>query len=406
MHTALRALRSRNYRLYFSGQLVSMAGTWVQQIAMIWLAYRLSNSAFVLGLVGFATQIPVLLFASFGGVWTDRVDRRRLLMATQVAAMGQALLLAGLAWTGSLTPHVLIALAFVLGCINALDVPARQAIAVQLIDRPEDLPNAIALNALVMNASRFVGPALGGFLVAMLGEALCFFLNALSYLAVLVALRAIRLPDSPKGEPVSALRALREGFRYALAHPQIRGSLILVAGVSFLAAPYVVLMPLFASEVFGGDARTYGLLVGSAGFGSLLASAFLATRSDTSGLRGLVTVAAPVVGIALALFAFTSLRWLAFVELAVLGFAIIAVFAGSNTLIQLQVEDAFRGRVMSMYSMAFLGVAPLGSLTVGTVASMAGIRPTLAVCGLLIFAGALYCRSRVRSRSESPANRP
>lgn len=396
-----RALRSRNYRLYFLGQLVSLAGTWMQQIAMIWLAYRLSGSAFVLGTIGFASQIPILIFASIGGVWTDRLDRRRLLLWTQALSMLQALALAALAWQERVSPGLLLVLAFFLGCINALDVPARQAIAVQLLDDPDDLPNAIALNSLVMNSARFVGPALAGFVVAAVGEAMCFLLNALSYLAVLVALRAIRIAAVP-GQPTPTWTALRQGYRYVLRHRQIRRSLLLVAGVSFLATPYAVLMPIFARQVFAGDALTYGLLIGSAGAGSLLAALFLAARADTRDLHRSICRAAPAVGLCLLVFSLTSQRWLAFPVLAGLGFSVILTVAGSNTLIQTAVDDEFRGRIMALFSMAFLGVAPLGSLALGTLAHACGIRRTLAACGALVLvAGVVYGQVTQRSGREA-----
>lgn len=386
----LRALRSRNYRLYFLGQLVSIAGTWMQQIAMAWLAYRLSNSAFVLGMVGFASQIPILLFASIGGVWTDRFDRRQLLLGTQLLSMLQAMTLAYLAWLGRVTPELLILLAFALGCVNALDVPARQAITVQLVDDRDNLPNAIALNSFLMQAGRFVGPALAGFIVALLGEALCFALNALSYLAVLLALWAIRIPPNNR-QAAPALAALREGFGYVLGHHRIRRALLLVASVSFLATPYAVMMPLFAREIFGGDARTLGLLIGSAGAGSLLASLYLASRTGTEGLSRRVCLAAPALGAALALFAVTPYLGLAFPVLMGLGFSVIVTIAGTNTLIQTWVDNEFRGRVMSIFTMAFLGIAPLGSFTIGSVAHGLGIRPTLFACGLLtLTAGLIY----------------
>lgn len=405
MPAFVRALDSRNYRLYFAGQLVSLAGTWMQQIAMVWLAYRLSGSAFVLGAIGFASQIPILIFASLGGVWIDRLDRRRVLMWTQTLAMLQALALAILAWQEWVSPGLLIALAFLLGCINAVDVPARQAIAVQLVDGPEDLPNAIALNSFIMNATRFVGPALAGFVVAVVGEAVCFVLNALSYLAVLVALAAIRI-SLPEVKPTPALEALAEGYRYVLGHRQIRLLLMLVACISFFATPYAVMMPLFAREILGGDARTYGLLIGSAGAGSLLASLFLATRDDTGRLSHWVSLAAPAVGVSLALFAVTPVRWLAFPVLVVLGFAVIITVAGSNTLIQTLVQEKFRGRVMAIFSMAFLGIAPLGSLAVGSLAHGLGIRPTLVVCGLLtLAAGALHRSVAGRDEQDTPAQR-
>ncbi|MBS1191437.1 MAG: arabinose efflux permease family protein [Rhodocyclaceae bacterium] len=391
MPPLLRALNSRNYRLYFIGQLVSLAGTWMQQIAMIWLAYRLSNSAFVLGTVGFASQIPILLFAAINGVWVDRFDRRRLLMATQSLAMVQAVALAVLAWLEWVTPGLLILLAFFLGCINAMDVPARQAITVQLVDDPGDLPNAIALNSFLMNATRFVGPALAGLVVALVGEVVCFVLNAASYLAVLLALSAIRIAPRT-GQGAGALDALREGFRYVLAHRQIRRSLLLVACISFFATPYAVMMPLFAREIFGGDARTYGALIASAGGGSLLASLYLASRADTGGLAHRVGRAAPAIGAALALFAVTPWLWLAFPVVMVLGFAVIVTIAGSNTLIQTWVDNDFRGRVMAIFSMAFLGIGPLGSFTIGSVAHGLGIRATLVVCGLITLAAGLFYR--------------
>ena len=401
MPPILRALRSRNYRLYFLGQLVSMAGTWMQQIAMVWLAYRLSHSAFVLGAVGFASQIPVLFFASVGGVWIDRLDRRRLLLWTQALAMGQALVLALLAWQEWSTPGLLIGLALLLGCINALDMPTRQALAAQLVDDPEDLPNAIALNSLLMNSARFVGPALAGLVVAAVGEAICFLLNALSYLAVLAALFAIRLPaQTATTRGKSTLQALADGFRYVRQHRPILFSLALVACVSFFATPYAVMMPLFAREIFNGDASTYGLLVGSAGAGSLLASLTLAGRSDGISLDRWVSRSAPAVGFFLVLFALSPNRWVAIPLLVMMGFVVIITIAGSNTLIQMRVDDHYRGRVMAIFSMAFLGIAPLGSLTVGSLVHGLGVRPVLVVCGLLTLTAGLVYRHLVRCNTN------
>lgn len=399
MPAFLRALNSRNYRLYFVGQLISLAGTWMQQIAMAWLAYRLSNSAFVLGSVGFASQIPILFFSAFAGVWSDRVDRRRLLLLSQSLSMVQALVLAVLAWMEWLTPGLLIFMALCLGCINALDVPARQAIAVQLVDDKEDLPNAIALNSFLMNAARFVGPALAGYLVVLMGEAVCFLLNALSYLAVLLALSAIRLPAQGPSRPAPALDALKEGIRYVREHGPIRRSLLLVSCISFLATPYAVMMPLFAKEIFGGDAGTFGLLMGCAGAGSLVASFFLASRRDTGGLEGKVALAAPAVGAALTCFALSPSQQVAYPIIMSIGFCVIITIAGSNTLIQTRVNNAYRGRVMAIFSMAFLGIAPLGSFIVGSVAHQVGIRPTLAACGLLTLAAGLVYRRLTRAAS-------
>lgn len=395
-----RALKSRDFRLYFAGQIVSLAGTWMQQIAMSWLAYRLTNSALVLGLLGFASQLPVLVFGSLGGVWSDRVDRRRLMMWTQTLAMIQALVLALLAWQGWITPPLLLFMAFVMGCINAMDIPARQSLVVHLVEDRAQLPNAIALNSFLMNATRFVGPALAGFLIALVGEAVCFVINALSFLAVLLALRAIRA--RPKGDgSKSALRALIEGLRYTFGHADIRVHLLLVAAVSFFITPYVVMMPVYAKAIFGGDARTFGLLVSSAGAGSLLGSLYLATRANTDGLARDVSRAAALSGVALTLFALNSRLELAYPILMVLGFSVIVTAAGSNTLLQTWVRDDMRGRVMATFTMAFLGVAPLGSLTVGSLAHGIGVRPALLVCGVLTLLAGLARLYLRRSRPTS-----
>jgi MFS family permease len=391
-----RALVSRNYRLYFAGQLVSLAGTWMQQIAMIWLAYRLSNSAAVLGMVGFASQIPILLLGPFAGVLTDRFDRRRILIATQFLSMLQAVALAALTWLAWISPEWLIGMAFVLGTINALDLPARQAFSVQLVEKREDLPNAIALNSLLMNSARFVGPALAGFAVAAIGEAWCFAINAASYLAVIIALVAIDAP-AHAGDGVPAWRAFRDGIDYVLAHRDIRSRLLMVAALSFLVTPYAVLMPIFASEFFGGDARTYGLLIACAGLGALAAGLYLASRREVTRLPRRVTSGVILAGAALSVFALNHLLALAFPILMVLGFAIITVVAGSNTLIQMQVEDAYRGRVMAIFSMAFLGIAPLGSFAVGHLAERIGAQHALLICGVTMLAVGIAARRRDRS---------
>lgn len=377
-------MRSRNYRLFFAGQLVSLIGTWMQQIAMTWLAYRLTDSVAMLGLVGFAGQIPILLFSTFAGVWNDRLDRRRLLLATQALSMAQALLLFGLTVTQLVTPTALVALAFLLGCINAVDLPARQAFVAQLVEDRADLPNAIGLNSFLMNASRFIGPALAGLLVAAVGEAACFLINSGSYLAVLLALAAIRITPRPARTHPSAWTALRAGLGYAFSHPQIRLPLLMVAGFSFFVTPYAVMMPVFAREIFQGGAQTYGFLIGSAGLGSLSAALFLAFRGGRrkGGLDRLVARATCAGGILLAAFAITPDVSIAYPLLTALGGSVILTVAGSNTLIQVVVEEEYRGRVMAIFSTAFLGIAPLGSLTVGTLGEALGVRPTLLTCGL------------------------
>lgn len=381
---ALPALRSRNFRRFFAGQLISLIGTWMQQIAMTWLAYRLTDSAAMLGLVGFAGQIPILLFSTFAGVWNDRLDRRRLLLATQALSMTQALLLFVLTVTHLVTPTALVGLAFLLGCINAVDLPARQAFVAQLVADKADLPNAIGLNSFLMNGSRFIGPALAGLLVATAGEAACFLLNAGSYLAVLLALAAIRVAPRPARPHARAWAALRDGLGYAFSHPQIRLPLLMVAGFSFFVTPYAVMMPVFAREIFQGGAKTYGFLIGSAGFGSLGAALFLALRGGRrqDGLDRLVASATLAGGTLLAAFAVTPTLAIAYPLLAMLGCSVIITVAGSNTLIQVVVAEDYRGRVMALFSTAFLGIAPLGSLTVGALGEILGVRPTLLACGL------------------------
>ena len=396
----LPALRSRNYRLFFAGQLISLIGTWMQQIAMIWLAYRLTDSAAMLGLVGFASQIPILLFGTLAGVWNDRLDRRHLLLWTQFFSMLQALVLFTLTLTGAITPAYLVMLAFLLGCINAIDLPARQAFVAQLVEDKADLPNAIGLNSLLMNGSRFVGPTLAGLIVATAGEAACFLVNAVSYLGVLVALSAIRITPRAARQPQAALAALRAGLTYAFRHPQIRSSLLMVAGFSFFVTPYTVLMPVFARDIFHGAADTYGFLIGSAGIGSLCAALFLALRGRSGaadGLDRLVARATFAAGVALSSFVLVAtlspvLYW-AYPLLSILGFSVVLTIAGSNTVIQTEVAEDFRGRVMAIFSTAFMGIAPLGSLAVGAIGEAVGVRPTLFICGLLALAlGIAYLR--------------
>lgn len=394
------AFRSRNYRLFFAGQMVSLIGTWMQQIAMTWLAYRLTDSAAMLGLVGFAGQIPILLFSTMAGVWNDRVDRRRLLLLTQALSMIQALLLFALTLSHAIAPAVLVGLAFLLGCINAVDLPARQAFVAQLVTDKADLPNAIGLNSFLMNASRFVGPALAGLIVATVGEAACFLINALSYLGVIAALTAIRTAPRPPARVQPALAALRAGLGYAFNHPQIRLPLIMVAGFSFFVTPYAVMMPVFARDLFHAGAETYGFLIASAGFGSLTAALFLALRGgrrSAAGLDRLVAYATLAGGGLLACFALAPTTAIAYPLLVALGGSVILTVAGSNTLIQTVVEEEFRGRVMALFSTAFLGIAPLGNLMVGTIGEAIGVRHTLVTCGLLALAlGFAYLRKLAR----------
>lgn len=396
----LPAFRSRNYRLFFAGQLVSLIGTWMQQIAMVWLAYRLTGSTAVLGLVGFASQIPILLFGLIAGVWNDRLDRRRILLATQALALLQALLLYGLTRAALITPELLIMLAFLLGCIHAVDMPARQAYVAELVLDKAHLPNAIGLNSLLMNASRFLGPTLAGLIVSMAGEAACFLLNALSYLAVLAALALIRTPARPAVPPEPIFTAIAAALTHAWRTRAIRQPLTMVAAFSFLVTPYAILLPVFARDIYGGSAATYGFLLGSAGIGSLAAALFLAVRGGRHAARGLERLVARTSflgGVALAAFSLTPWPNLAYPLLAGLGFAVVLTAAGSNTLIQVNVAEAYRGRVMALFSTAFLGMAPLGSLAAGMLAASFGVRPTLLACALATCALGLNYLRQLRS---------
>ena len=395
-HT-LRALRHRNYRLYFTGQIISLAGTWMQQIAMSWLAYRLTGSPLVLGVVAFSGQIPILLLGPLGGLWSDRFDRRRILMATQSLAMIQALALATLTATGQIQAWHLALLAMFLGTVNAVDIPARQSLAVHLVDDKDDLANAIALNSFTMNAARLIGPSIAGVTVAFLGEAVCFLLNALSYLAVLLALSAMHVHQE-KSVRQPAGQALREGFTYAFGTPWIRGALLLVASLSFFVTSYATLMPAVAHRVFGGDANTYGLLMACSGGGALFGTLFLASRKDGTDLAQVVTWSAPLTGLALCGFALSSTLWSAVPALGLIGFGMIVSVAASNTRIQVGVRNELRGRVMSLFSMAFLGISPLGALAAGSAASLAGSQATLLVCGILSSLSAFLLSRRAGER--------
>lgn len=401
MPPILRALKHRNYRLYFGGQVVSLVGTWMQQVAMSWLAYRLTGSVLMLGLVGFAGQIPVLLLAPFGGLWSDRVDRRRLLIATQSAAMLQALVLAGLTLAHALEPWHLVLLALLLGAINAVDIPARQSLLVQLVDARDDLPNAIALNSMAMNGARLVGPSLAGLMVSLVGEGICFLVNAASYLTVLLALLAVRLAPLPAA-PRTPGSALKQGFAYAFGKRGIRSLLLLVAVVSFTATPYTVLMPVYAKEVYGGDARILGLLLGCAGAGALAGTVYLAARQSLDGLVRVIALAPMLAGAGLLVFAFSRSLWLALPALLAVGFGVICTVASGNTLIQSRVRDDLRGRVMSIFTMAFLGIAPLGSLAAGALASAVGAPVTLFAGGLCCIAAGIAFLRRQPAAGAAP----
>lgn len=399
----LRALRSRNYRLFAAGQGISLIGTWMQQVAMGWLVYRLTGSAFLLGVVGFASQIPTLVLTPVAGVLADRWNRRYLLIATQSLAMLQAALLAAVVLLGTVQVWQIVALSLLLGLINAFDIPTRQSFVVELVEYREDLGNAIALNSSLVNAGRLIGPALGGLLVAAVGEGVCFVLNSLSYLAVIVALEAMRL--GPRPAPTRPrrhlLHELREGAAYAFGFGPIRAILILVAIVSLMGMPYAVLIPVFAKDILHGGAHTFGFLMTAAGSGALVGTLYLASRRSVVGLGRLIVRATVIFSVGVAGFALSTNLSLSLLALVAAGFGAMTLVASSNTILQTIVEENKRGRVMSFFAMAFMGMTPFGSLAAGYLAKRIGVETTLLLGALgCLGAAALFARQRSMLREQ------
>jgi MFS family permease len=392
---AMRSLRHRNYRLFFFGQLISLSGTWMQSVAQAWLVYRLTGSAALLGVVGFAGQIPTLVASPAGGLAADQFDRRRVLLATQAASMGLALALAALTLTGRVNVPWIVGIAALLGVVNAFDIPTRQAFAADMVGR-DDLVNAIALNSTVFNGARVVGPAIAGILVARIGEGWCFFVNGASYVAVIAGLLAMRgVPRRPPASGASPLERLREGFAYAARTRPVLALLALLGVVSLAGMPYSVLMPVFADEILGGGPRTLGLLMGAAGVGALLGAFALALRRSTRGLGTFVAIVAAGFGLTLVAFSQSRSFWLSAALLVPAGFCMMSQMSSSNTLIQALTPDALRGRVMSVYAMVFMGGAPLGALAAGTLASRFGAPATVAGGGVACLVAALLFARRV-----------
>jgi MFS family permease len=393
--TLLRALRHRNYRLFVSGQLVSLIGTWMQSVAESWLVYRLTGSAVLLGLVGFSNRIPVFLFSTLGGSVADRYDRHRIVIATQVLSMLLASALAALTLTHVVQVWHLMTIAALLGLVNAFDIPARQSFVVELVDRA-DLQNAIALNSSMFNGARIVGPAIAGVLVAAVGEGWCFFANAVSYVAVIAGLLMMRVTPTPRAaRPASALAHVTEGFRFVLQSRPILALLLLLGLVSLMGTPYSVLMPIIADQTFHRGSQGLGLLMGASGVGALIGALSLARRTTLRGYGRTVAVAATSFG--LSLIAFSSVRyfWLAVAFLLPAGFSMMTQMAASNTLIQSMVPNVLRGRVMAVYSMMFMGMAPIGALLAGALADWLGATTTVAAGGAFCIAGGLIFLQRL-----------
>jgi MFS family permease len=385
----LRALGHRNYRLFFAGQSVSLVGTWLTRVATSWLVYRLSGSALLLGVVGFAGQIPAFLLAPFAGVLVDRWNRHRVLVVTQVLAMLQSFALAVLALTGVIAVWHVVVLSVVQGLINAFDMPARQAFVVEMVEERADLPNAIALNSTVFNAARLLGPSVAGGLIAWVGEGGCFLLDGFSYLAVIASLLAMRIAPRPREHaPQHLLTELKEGFTYAFHFGPIRALLLLLAVVSLMGMPYAVLMPVMASEVLKGGPNTLGFLMAASGLGALLGAGFLASRRTVRGFGRVIVLTAALFGAGLVGFALSRQVVLSLLAMVVTGFGMMVATAASNTLLQTIVEERMRGRLMSFYLMAFVGTAPFGSLLAGALAARLGAPAAIGAGGVVCLVAA------------------
>jgi MFS family permease len=390
----LRALRYRNFRLFFAGQLISLVGTWMQTVAQSWLVYRLTGSSLLLGSVGFASQFPVFLMSPVGGIVADRVNRQKLVIGTQVASMLLAFILAALTLTHRVQVWHIFVLAALLGAVNAFDVPARQAFLVEMVGK-EDLMNAIALNSSMFNGARIVGPAVAGVLVASIGEGWCFFANAVSYIAVIIGLVMMRVQPRAIRESRGPIEETLEGFRFARHTAPIRMLLLLVGLTSLVGMPYTVLMPIFADRILHGGARGLGLLMCASGVGALLGALTLAARTGLTGLSHWIARASAGFGAGLVLFAWSRNFWLSAALLVPVGFAMMLQMSSSNTLIQAMVPDHLRGRVMSLYSMMMIGMAPFGALFAGLVADRIGAPMTVAIGGVACMVAAIAFGSRL-----------
>lgn len=392
----VRALRHRNYRLFFGGQGISLIGTWMTRVATGWLVYRLTGSAFLLGLVSFAGQIPVLFLGPFAGVWVDRLNRHRVLLVTQALSMLQSFALAGLALAKIITVNEIILLNLFQGAVNAFDMPARQAFVIEMVEDAEDLGNAIALNSSLVNAARLIGPSIAGLLIALAGEGFCFLIDGISYLAVIASLLAMVVVGRPREYAHgSVLSELRDGWTYIRGFHPIWWILLLLALVSLVGMPYTTLMPIFAGRILHGGAHTLGFLMAATGVGALIGAVRLAARRSVLGLGRVIPMTAAGFGASLIAFSLSRHQWLSMLLLVVTGFCFMQQMAASNTILQTIVENKKRGRVMSFYSMAFQGVAPFGSLIAGGAASRIGAPLTLTIGGAICIGGAALFASQL-----------
>ena len=392
MHPSLRAFRSKNFRIFYVGQGLSLLGNWMQAVAMSWLVYRVTGSALMLGLTAGAQQLPVLFLSPIAGVWADRVNRRRLLVLIQSLAFVQALTLATLTLADAVVVPYLVALALFLGVITAFETPTRQAFLLELIDHGEDLPNAIALQSMLFQSARFVGPSAAGLLLAAFGEASCFLVNAFCYLAIIATYALVRVkPRDLANVGASWWHQLTAGFVYAFGFMGSRRLLLLLAAMGFFTAPWSSLMPIFAAETFGGDSRTFGLLIGAVGLGAIAGTLALALRTSVRGLGRVIAATSVLAGVALAGFSLSSALWLSLALLGAFGAGLVVTAASINTILQTIAEEDRRARIISIYVMCFLGFAPIGNFLAGALADAIGAHKTLLGCGLVVVvAGCLF----------------
>src|SRR6516225_1053306 len=404
LSTRFRALKHRNFQLFMVGQLISLIGTWMQTTAQQWLVYRLTGSVALLGLFGFANQVPMLLLAWMGGYVGDRYDRHRGVIVTQTCSMVLAFVLAALTLTHVIRVWHLIAIAFLVGVVNAFDVPIRQAFFVHMVGK-DDLPNAIALNSSIFNGARVIGPAVAGLAIALVGEGWCFFINGLSFVAVLVALQMMSIePTDLRGAKENPVRSFVEGFRFAMNDRPIRSALFLLSLLSFFGLQYSVFLPIYASDILHGGARTLGVLMSAAGVGAVLGALHFAARTEYKGLARWIAATCTVCAMGLVVFSFAATFWLCAAVLFVVGFAATSQMAATNTIIQQRVPDALRSRLMAVYATLFMGVMPIGALLAGGIAKHIGAPRTILLFGLVVLIGCIVFLSRVvaKIKSEQP----
>lgn len=385
------SLSSRNYKLYFIGQGISLIGTWIQNIALSWLVYRLTGSVFLLGVIGFTSQIPSFVLTPFTGVLTDRYDRLKIMMIAQVLFMTQAFIMAFLILSGHIEVWHIIVLSLVFGIITAFDAPARQSLVIDLIDRPENLANAIALNSALFNGARLVGPAIAGVIIALVGEGICFLINALSFIAVIAALMQIRISlKVPVASSEDFLKSFKDGFRYTFSSMPIRTLILMLATLSMAAFPFTVLMPAYAKEILSGNADTLGFLMSSLGVGALIGALYMAARKKMTGYTRIIAINSSLLGISIILTSLSDKLLISMLVLPICGLSMILTLSSINTLLQTITEEDKRGRVMSFYAMALMGIQPIGNLLAGSIASGIGIPHTLLLGGILTLLGGIW----------------